>query len=134
MLKVTHLLLVTAFLVSMAFGAQESAARAVPPDQQSAEATARLKQRILEIPAGTMVEVKLLNRQKVRGRLGQIDDRGFSLTTAQQGKIVSQTTAFSEVNSFKKIEGGKAGHRVLWMLAGVGVLVVICAVIAATQL
>lgn len=132
--KVISLLLVTAFLGATTIDAWGSAARAVPSGQASTERTAKLKEKLLEVPTGTMIEVRLQNKQKIRGRLGQIDDQGFSITTTQQGKIVTQNVAFAEVNSFRKAEGGKAGRRVVWMLAGVGVLVLIGVIVAVAQL
>lgn len=134
MRKAVCLFLITAFLGATTMEARNQGASAAPPGQASTERVAKFKEKILAVPTGTMIEVRLLNKEKVRGRLGQIDDNGFSLTTSQQGKIVTQNIAFTEVNSFRKLEGGKAGHRVLWMLAGIGVLVVIGVVIAATQL
>jgi hypothetical protein len=134
MRKMICLVLATACLSMSAMEVSAYAARALPPGQESTEGIAKLKQKLLEVPSGTMVEVKLLNKQKIRGRLEKIDDQGFSLTTSQQGKIVTQTVAFTEVGSVKKAEGGKAGHAVVWMLAGVGVLVVIGVIIAVAQL
>ncbi len=84
-----------------------------------------LKERVLAIPPGTMTEVKLLNKQKIRGRLGEVTDEGFTLTTAQGDKISTQKIAFADVKSIKKIEGGKAGHVLLYSLAGIGALLVV---------
>lgn len=128
------LLLATVFFGAATLSARSHKARVVPSGEASAEQTARLKQKLLEVPTGTMIEVRLLNKLKIRGRLGQVDDQGFSLTTAQNGKIVTQRLVFNEMNSLKKVEGGKGGHIALWMLAGVGALVLICAIVAATQL
>jgi hypothetical protein len=132
--KVICLFLITAFLGATTMEARNEAASAAPPGQESTKRVEKLKEKILAVPTGTMIEVQLLNKQKVRGRLGQIDDNGFSLTTSQQGKIVTQNIAFTEVNSFRKLEGGKAGHRVVWMLAGIGILVVIGIVVWAAQI
>lgn len=114
--------------------ARTAAALSAPSSNAPAETTAKLKEKLLSVPTGTMIEVKLLNKEKVRGRLGQIDDQGFFLTTSDQGRIVTRNLAFTEVSAVRQVEGGKAGHRVLWMLAGVGALVVIAIVIAAAQL
>jgi hypothetical protein len=80
-----------------------------------------VKERILEIPPGTMVEAKLQNKQKIRGRLGEVTNEGFSLTSAQGNKIV---TAFSEVKSVKKA-GGKGDRIVGYVVLGVVAVVVI---------
>lgn len=95
------------------------------PGQSGAGAQATLKERILEVPPGTMIEVRLLNKQKVRGRLGEVTDEGFSLQTAQGNKIDTQKIAFTDVKSVKKLEGStgtKVGKGVIYGLAGVGVL------------
>ena len=123
-------------LVSMFFGtttleARVGAAGAVPAGQTGTERKPTLKERILEIPPGTLIEVRLLNKQKIRGRLGELTDEGFSLTTAQGEKIATQKVAFADLKSFKKVEGGKAGHAVLYALAGLGVLLVVIIIWAA---
>ena len=109
--------------------AEASGARA--PEQTGSDRKTALKERILEVPPGTMIEVRLLNKQRIRGRLGEITDDGFSLTTAQGGKIATQKISFTELKSFKKVEGGKAGHAVLYGLAGLGALLVVITVWAA---
>jgi hypothetical protein len=120
-------------LVTMLFGtttleARVDAAGAVPPGQAGTERKLTLKERILEVPPGTMIEVRLLNKQKIRGRLGELTDEGFSLTTAQGEKIETQKVAFTDLKSFKKVEdtaGKKVGTGVLYGLAGIGVLFVV---------
>jgi hypothetical protein len=51
------------------------------------------------------VEIKLANRQKLRGRLGSTTDSGFDLQYTREGKIVTETLAFDSVQSVKL-----AGH------------------------
>jgi hypothetical protein len=125
-------------LATMVFGtttmeARVGAARAVPLGQGATERKPTMKQRILEVPPSTMIEVRLLNKQKIRGRLGEITDEGFSLTTVQGEKITTQKVAFTELKSFKKVEGGKAGHALLYALAGIGALFVVLVIWALTQ-
>lgn len=94
-----------------------------------------MKERLLEVPPGTMIEVRLLNKKKLRGRLGEINDEGFNLTTAQGEKITKARIAFTDLKSFKKVEGKKAGagRIVIYMLAGIGVFVVVAIIMAATH-
>lgn len=136
MRKVICLLLTIAFVSATVMDARNNAASAVPSDQASTERTASMKKKILELPSGTMIQVRLQNKQKVRGRLGQVDDRGFALTTAQQGKIETQTIAFSETKSFKEVTStkSKAGHTVLYVLAGIGVVVLVVAIVFASKM
>jgi hypothetical protein len=128
-------------LVSMLFGtttleARVGAAGAVPGGQTGSGRKPTIKERILEIPPGTMIEVRLLNKQKIRGRLGEITDEGFSLQTAQGDKIDTQKFAFGDLKSVKKVEANKgaatAGYVVLGALAGVGALVLILIAVAAS--
>ncbi|MBZ5516553.1 MAG: hypothetical protein LAN62_17230 [Acidobacteriia bacterium] len=128
-------------LITLLFGtttleARVDAAGPVSPGQAAAGGKPTLKERIVEVPPGTMIEVRLLNEEKIRGRLGELTDEGFSLTTAQGEKIATQKVAFTDIKSFKRIEGGaagKAGHAVLWALAGIGVLTVVLIIWAASQ-
>ena len=121
-------------LVTMLFGtttleARVGAAGAVPAGQAGTERKLTMKERILEVPPGSMIEVRLLNKEKIRGRLGELTDEGFSLTTAQGEKIATQKVAFTDVKSFKKVEGAKAAKTAGWIvlgaLAGLGVLMVV---------
>jgi hypothetical protein len=94
------------------------------PRAQTAQSST-LKERILEIRPGTMIEVRLHNKRKIRGRLGEVTDEGFSLTTAQGNKVIAQKVAFTEVKSLQKVEGGKGGRIALFVLVGVGVFLAV---------
>ena len=125
-------------LVSVLFATTTLQARGgdsgvVPPEQAGTEGKPTVKERILEIPPGTMIEVRLVNKQKIRGRLGELTDEGFSVTTAQGGKIAIQKISFTDLKSFKKVEGGKAGHALLYALAGIGALFVGLVIWAGSQ-
>ena len=129
-------------LVSMFFGtttleARVGAAAAVPAGQTGTERKLTLKERILEVPPGTMIEVRLQNKQKIRGRLGELTDEEFSLTTAQGEKIATQKVAFTDLKSFKKLEGDTTGKKVgkglLYGLAGIGVFMVVLIAWAASR-
>ncbi len=123
------LVLATLLFATTTLEAKVGAVGAVPLGQAATEHKLTLKERILEVPPGTMIEVRLLNKEKIRGRLGDLTNEGFSLTTAQGEKIETQKVSFTDVKSFKKVEGattGKAvGKGLLWALAGIGVLAVV---------
>jgi len=123
------LVLVTVFFGTTTLEARVGAAGAVPAGQAGTERKLTMKERILEVPPGSMIEVRLLNKEKIRGRLGELTDEGFSLTTAQGEKIEAKKVAFTDVKSFKKVEGGKAAKTAGWIvlgaLAGLGVLMVV---------
>jgi hypothetical protein len=101
-----------------------------------AEAKPIFKERILEIPPGSMIEVRLVTKEKVRGRLGEVSNEGFSLQTAKGNNIETRKIAFEDLKSIKKVEGAKAaktaGYVTLGVLAGLGavLLIIIIAVLA----
>ena len=108
-----------------------SATGASLPQETTQKAT--VQERIMEIPPGTMVEVRLMNKHTLRGRLGEVTNEGFSLQTAQGNKVETQKIAFTEVKSLKKVEGEttgkKVGRGVIYGLAGIGVLILIMTIV-----
>jgi len=112
-----------------------SAAAASLPEEKTKKLT--VQETILEIPPGTMVEVRLVNKQRVRGRLGEVTNEGFSLQTAQGNKVETQKIAFTDVKSVKKAErettGKGIGRGVVYGLAGIGVLMLILIIWAASR-
>jgi hypothetical protein len=117
-------LILTAVLFNGSILEAKAAASAAAPRAQTAQSPT-LKERILEIQPGTMIEVRLRSKQKIRGRLGEVSDEGFSLTSAQGDKVATQKVAFTDVKSFKKVEGGKGGRIALFVLVGVGVFLAV---------
>jgi len=112
-----------------------SATGASLPQETTKKAT--VQERIMEIPPGTMIEVRLMDKNKVRGRLGEVTNEGFSLQTAQGNKVETQKIAFTDVKSFKKAKGGETGkgfsRGVIYGLAAVGALIVILVIWAAAR-
>jgi hypothetical protein len=132
-LEILCLVLATLLFSDSILEAREGASGAAAAGQIETAPKLTLKERILEIPPGTMTEVKLVNKQKIRGRLGEVTDEGFTLTTAQGEKISTQKIAFTDVKSIKKVEGGKAGHALLYALAGIGALFLVLVIWAASS-
>ena len=103
------------------------------------ESKPTVPERILEVPQGATIEVHLLNKQKLKGRLGEVTSDAFNLQTAQGNKIETQKIAFADVKSFKQVgetTAKKASNRVIWILAGIGVFIgvlIIVGVTAASQ-
>ena len=90
----------------------------------------------MEVPPGAMIEVRLIDKQKLRGRLGEVTSEGFSLQTAQGNKIETKTIAFSDVKSFKRTgetAGKGIGKGVVYGLAGIGVLMLVLVIWAASR-
>ena len=54
----------------------------------------RLKEKVLEIPAGSMVEVRLKAKEKLRGRLGEISNEAFTVKIAKGNNIEDRKIAF----------------------------------------
>ena len=121
------LILTTTILWATTMEARTNTSREGPSGKAPAGQSTKLKEKLLDVPPGTMIEVRFLNNQKVRGKLDQMNDEGFTLTAVEQGKIVSQKIAFNEVKSFKRITSAttKTGHTLVYILAGVGALMVV---------
>jgi hypothetical protein len=61
-----------------------------------------MKERFMLISAGSTIEFKLSNNQKIRGRLGAISDSGFELQHTRDNQVVSESLAFETVKSVKR--------------------------------
>ena len=112
-----------------------SATAASLPQETTKKTT--VQERILEIPSGTIIEVRLMNKQKLRGRLGEVTNEGFSLQTAQGNKVETQKIAFTDVKSFKRSERESTGKGIsrglIYGLAAVGALIVILMIVAVAR-
>jgi hypothetical protein len=106
-----------------------SASGGFPTEETTKKPT--VQERILEVPNGSIIEVRLMNKQKIRGKLGEVTSEGFSLQTAQGTKVETQKFAFTEVKSFKQVSGTgtKAGHGLVYALAGIGVVAVVLVIV-----
>ena len=124
-------------LVYVLFGSSLLEARATVPGRGgSPQGKPTVQERVLNIPLGTMIEVSLLNKQKLRGRLGEVTSDGFSLQTALGTKVETQKIAFTDVKSVKQVEGTtgkKVGKGLLWALAGIGALMVVLIIVAVSS-
>ena len=47
--------------------------------------------------------MRLLNKERIRGQLGDISDEGFTMLIAQEDRIETRQVAFGEVKSVKEI-------------------------------
>ncbi len=77
-----------------------------------------LRQGVLAIPSGTMVEVKLINKEKYRGRMGFHTENGFAVQTATGSNIEEKTVTFGQVRSIKTLRS--KGTPVRRRLASIG--------------
>lgn len=125
--KMLSLLLASVLGIDSGLIAKAEALAASAPTQTEGAQNPTLKEKVLEIPPQTMVEVRLRNKEKVRGRLGEVSNEGLALKVAKGDKIEDRKIAFGELKSIKAVEGkgSKAAWIVLGVLAGVGVFFVL---------
>jgi hypothetical protein len=81
-----------------------------------------IQEQIVQMPAGSVVEVKTQAKQKLRGRLGAITADSFELQTATGGTIQTQSLRFDQVKSVKPIQSEKGMSTAAKI--GIGVLAV----------
>jgi hypothetical protein len=120
-------------LATMLFGcttleARVGASGVVPLGQGGSGEKPTVKEQVIQIPAGSQVEVRLLNKERFRGRLGDVSNEGFTVQTAQGNRIETRKVAFSDAKSVKAIERGKKRN----ILLGAGVALVFLFVLAVT--
>ena len=136
MLKSLSLFMVWVLCLNSVFAATADAFDSAIPVQAPAPSGSAIKQRVIQIPIGSAVEVRLTNQDKLRGQLGGISDEGIDLKYARASHIEERKIAFSEIKSIKVLNGGgaKAGKVILYILAGAGAfMVVMIAIFAAAH-
>lgn len=86
-----------------------------------------IKDKVMTMPAGSVVELKLADKRKLKGRLGTIDDVGFELQSVQGGRVLNERVPFESVLSIKAAKDGMgtAAKVGLGVLAGIGVLALV---------
>lgn len=103
-------------------------------DQTPAEKAASLKQQVVGIPAGAVIELKLQQKgsRKITGKLGVITDEGFEVQTVQSGQVTNQKVAFADVKSIKEKRGTSRVTKGLAITGVVlGILLIVGIVLAA---
>jgi preprotein translocase subunit SecF len=92
----------------------------------AADKAAAVKERLAKMPAGSVVELKTLAQQELRGRLGAMAAESFELQTAKGEKIETQSLRFDEVKSVKAVKATKGMPMAVKIGLGVlGVVIVI---------
>lgn len=95
----------------------------------AAYAADSVSSQITEMPTGTNIEVRLKNRQILRGARGEVSDSGFTLLNPTVG---DRRIAFDDVTSVKQLN--KKSHTTRNVLIVAGVAVVALAVVLAVTL
>lgn len=131
--KISMVLLLVTLELGWA-GATADVARAASPEQAKTNHKAqKLREKVLEIPPQTMVEVRLKNKKVVKGRLGDISSDSFVVREAVGQRIEDQKIAFDDVKSMKKFEGNKAlrvaGYSAIAMAVALGTAMVISLIV-----
>lgn len=105
------------------------------PQETGMSPEARIKERVIEIGPGRLVEVRLHSKQTLVGRITTISDDSFGLQAVKGDKIAEQKVAFGDVKSIKQKD--ERSHRGLYIWAGVGIalaaILAIGAIVAATS-
>jgi hypothetical protein len=113
---VLSLFLASVLWVHSGLSAKAETVGAAAASQASGSREPTLKEQVIQIPAGAQVEVRLLNKERLRGRLGNISDEGFTVQIAQGNRIETRTVAFGEVKSVKEI---RKQHTTKYVFIGV---------------
>jgi hypothetical protein len=101
----------------------------------AAERTRQVKEKVLLIPVGSVVEVETTGKVKYRGRLMSSSDEQFVIQTVNADRVIEKDFGFTETKSVKALKvngaeqfGGKtstAGWVLIGGLAALGVLAVV---------
>ena len=87
----------------------------------------RLHEQVAHLPAGSWIEVRLVSKEKIHGRLGVVDPDGFTVKL-QDPSATERRIAFADVKSVKAIQSAR-GRAVTWIVAGALVAVVVVALV-----
>jgi hypothetical protein len=123
-------LLATILWVHCGLSGKAQVAAADSSSEASAAQRPTLKEQVTRIPAGSQVEVRLLNQERIRGRLGEVSAEAFTVQVAKGSQIETRRLAFSDVKSVKQLGGGKGKY----ILIGVGIALVVIVVLAVVVL
>ena len=119
-------LLATILWVHCGLSGEAQVADTDSSSEASAAQRPTLKELVNRIQAGSQVEVRLLNQERIRGRLGEVSAETFSVQVAKGNQIDTRHLAFSDVKSVKQLGGGKGKY----ILIGAGIALVVIVVLA----
>ncbi|MFN7939447.1 MAG: hypothetical protein U0R19_39335 [Bryobacteraceae bacterium] len=87
-----------------------------------------LKEQVVLINPGSVIEVVLKNKEKFSGRMGTVTDTGFEVQYVVKDQTTTRTVPFDQVKKVKeeRKEGMHLATKItLGVLAGMGVLLLI---------
>jgi hypothetical protein len=102
MLKTLSAFMTWLVFVNSAYAAKMNALDTGDASRPPASQTQTIKDRAVKIPAGSKVEVRLTNKEKLKGRVGAVSDDGMVLEYSKAGQTEERKIAFGEVQSLKK--------------------------------
>jgi hypothetical protein len=115
-------------LTMIAGVAGRTAGMAFAQDRQPPDASALgdeassdvLKSRVLQLPKGSYVEVRLTDGRKIEGRLGDVVNEGFMLQTVSKNRLTDRLVRFEEMQSVTPFGGSqpRAGTLELTVVHG----------------
>lgn len=130
MISMVLLLLVT---LGLGAGTADVFGAAAPAETKTDHKAQKLREKVLEIPPQTMVEVRLKNKEVVKGRLGDVSNDSFVVREAVGQRIEDRKVAYDDVKSMRKFEGSKAlkvaGYSALAVAVGIGTAMVISLIV-----
>ena len=106
MRQLISLVLVSTFVLDFAVMCR---AKEGEKDNAAQVAVKRKAESILE---GTLVEVRLLNKEKIRGRIGEFTQEGFALQVKKGQNYEKRKVSFSDLKSIKQLPGGSTGAAI----------------------
>jgi hypothetical protein len=120
MIRQTMAVVVVAGLIAQmgVQAARSGTAEATGPKKPTA------KEQVANIPAGSLVNVRLNNRDEARGTLGVVSDEGIVLKLAKKKVIEEKKIAFSEMKSVSIVKIHSRAYRILLPTAIVGGIIV----------
>lgn len=112
-----HLLVISLVLMVTTQTAVKAQSResdaAGPSVQQNSARGDAMKSQVLQIPEGAFVEVRLTNREKLRGQLGELRDEGFVLRTVANNRLTARFVQFEELHSLRALGGAQSRDETL---------------------
>lgn len=97
-----------------------------PGKTSNQEKQSTIRERLVLMTPGTIVEVRTKSKEKFIGRLGALTADSFEIQIADDKNIKNQTIGFDAVKGVKihaEHSGmSRGGKTALWILAGAGIL------------
>lgn len=105
-----RLLLAVAAMVTVQAATTAFSQEEMPPSPSTQQSTAPvddMKLRVLQIPQGAFVEVRLIRARLLQGQLGDVVDEGFMLRTISHNRLVNRQVGFEELQSVRPLDNPK---------------------------